>query len=220
MVSFNNIKKMAVLILFIGVLITIIGLALGLKNIETKVYNLTVTLVVVIVGIFGYLGKYIQDVKSSEKTDKIITTTTNTQENILAQKKLIFLSNLRKYENLELKFRIEVSGMGKMQFMSYDKNSQIQLYKNFNLIIDQILQNNFVSENEEIYNEWKSVRNEIFVFLHIYSLPNGCPYNDETIISDEVRKQKLYELERQLMNSENKIYLLGQKDLEKMEIKK
>ena len=88
----NMYKKMAIALIFLGLFILILGMSIGLKNIKPIQMNVISGIVIVIGTCFGLFGKKLQDLGSSEKSDKILLTGTNTNEKV----------DLLKNQNIEL----------------------------------------------------------------------------------------------------------------------
>lgn len=73
---------MAITFICVGLVLLIIGLIVGLKNIRTVYMNVISGIVIVIGTCFGLFGKQLQDLSSSEKSDKILKTGENTSDKI------------------------------------------------------------------------------------------------------------------------------------------
>lgn len=248
----------AYILLGLGVFLTILGLTIGLKNIETKFFNLLVAGTLGIFAFFGFFGKYNQDINSGKTQEEIKTTAKETKFNtekiseenlalkkshdllvdqnlklkavldqqtqkidieakIRESKNIIDLkSSIRRYEELRIKFKILFSSMSKLNLVEFDNNFTKEYRYNTNLIIAEILQNSFVSENEKVYSEWQYIRNEILIFLSFYSLPNGLTTSENNVtfeITNKVKKDKFTKLDRSLTESEARLYLLEQEVL-------
>lgn len=73
---------MAILLVILGCILLIIGLALSLKSMKPVYLNLISGLVILIGTFFGLFGKQLQDKNSSEKSDKILYTGISTGEKV------------------------------------------------------------------------------------------------------------------------------------------
>ncbi|MFC1223061.1 hypothetical protein ACFE6N_04585 [Pedobacter sp. BG31] len=73
---------MAILLILLGAILLIIGMSFALKSIKPVYFNVISGAIIIIGTIFGLFGKQLQDLNSSEKSDKILFTSTNTEENV------------------------------------------------------------------------------------------------------------------------------------------
>lgn len=73
---------MAITLIILGGILLIIGLTLSLKSIKPIYLNAISGLVIIIGTFFGLFGKQLQDKNSSEKSDKILKTSANTEEKV------------------------------------------------------------------------------------------------------------------------------------------
>lgn len=82
--TLNAKQKMITFLLItaIGIAITITGLIYGLKIIDPKFYVAIVGVILVAIGLFSYLGKLAQDIKSSKTQEEIKKNTTESLENV------------------------------------------------------------------------------------------------------------------------------------------
>lgn len=69
------------ILLLFGIVLTILGLIFGLRTIDTKIYNLLVAIMLGVFAVFGFFGKYNQEVKSGENLSKISSTANETYKN-------------------------------------------------------------------------------------------------------------------------------------------
>jgi len=76
------INKMAIVLILIGCVILVIGMTFALKSIKPIYFNLIAGIIILIGTLFGLFGKQIQDANSSEKSDKILSSSTSTGEKV------------------------------------------------------------------------------------------------------------------------------------------
>lgn len=75
-------KKMAIVLIILGSLLLITGLALALRDIKPMHFNVIAGIIILIGSFFGLFGKQLQDKNSSEKSDKILKTSESTEHKI------------------------------------------------------------------------------------------------------------------------------------------
>jgi len=73
---------MAITLIIIGALLLILGMTLGLKSIKPMYFNVVAGIIIVIGTFFGLFGKQLQDKSSSEKSDKILSNTVETSDQV------------------------------------------------------------------------------------------------------------------------------------------
>ncbi|MFT3679090.1 MAG: hypothetical protein QM791_02385 [Ferruginibacter sp.] len=76
----NN--KMTISLIIAGLLLLIIGMTLGLKNMKPVNFNVFAGIIIVIGTFFGLFGKQLQDKNSSDKSDKILSNTAETYKQL------------------------------------------------------------------------------------------------------------------------------------------
>ena len=112
---------MAIVLIIIGTIILVIGMTLAIKSIKPVYFNLIAGIIILIGSLFGLFGKQIQDASSSEKSDKILSSSTTTGkkvENLQNQieKQAVTIDELRR-ENTDL--------YGKLAFATKENEKQI-----------------------------------------------------------------------------------------------
>lgn len=73
---------MAIALIILGGVLLIAGLILSLKSIKPLYLNVITGLIIIIGTFFGLFGKQLQDKSSSDKSDKILKTGSNTEEKV------------------------------------------------------------------------------------------------------------------------------------------
>ena len=72
-------KMLTIIILSLGVILTIFGLILGVKNFDSKHFNAITGSIIAVITLFGLFGKLFQDISSSNTQQEIKK---NTERNL------------------------------------------------------------------------------------------------------------------------------------------
>lgn len=122
------------MIILAGLVIVIIGLLLGLRNIRPASMTVICGIVIAIGTVFGLFGKQIQDLRSSEKSDSILKTGEVTKEKIESLTTLN--SELKtKADSLDTKLEIQAQTIDKLRQENTElyfklSESQLSILKN------------------------------------------------------------------------------------------
>lgn len=99
-------KMLIIIIIFVGCLLLLIGLVLGLKFLKPSNFNLICGVIIIGATLLSLFGKYLQDISSSKKTDKIAETGEYTKDKVDSiNQKNIELINLTSVLNGKLELQ-------------------------------------------------------------------------------------------------------------------
>lgn len=175
---------MAITLIILGAVLLIVGLIISLRSIKPMYLNVISGLIIIIGTFFGLFGKQLQDKSSSEKSDKILKTGTNTEEKV----------DYLKIQNADLAKKVEqqaqvIDNLRQENTGLYSKLAETALELNNNIIGEsdldiQINKTRQTEFNFRFYNKSKLPVNNAHITIQNYNEIKKCDVLKET--HDEV----------------------------------